>query len=68
MGAPHCFMCGLSGYRTCDLCGGVVFDPVDGQVDVCGDCLPVRPARMSGAPKAPRHRDLPGAATGGRSH
>ena len=40
MGEPHCAICALMGYRTCNLCGGgiVVFPhPLLG--DVCEFCL-----------------------------
>ncbi len=57
-----CDFCRLLGYRSCDVCGGVVLSST---LDVCGYC--VRPAGGAGATKSPLHCELPDGSTGGPS-
>lgn len=44
MGKADCDICESLGYRSCDVCSGVVFDPVEGRgpygrgADLCGYC------------------------------
>jgi hypothetical protein len=38
MAAADCDMCKALGYRSCDLCGGVVIKPHRLVGDVCGYC------------------------------
>ena len=39
MAAPDCGICADLGYRSCDVCGGVVFDvDQDAPLDLCGGC------------------------------
>jgi len=45
MGDPDCFMCAVAGFRTCDACGGIVFDPrddPDGE-ELCAECVQLLP-------------------------
>jgi hypothetical protein len=40
MAMADCLVCEGAGYRSCDRCGGIVFDPVAGAVsDLCGSCV-----------------------------
>jgi hypothetical protein len=38
MAEAHCGICAAVGYRTCDLCAGIVFNPVDWARDLCQNC------------------------------
>lgn len=39
MSAPDCSTCALAGYRSCDRCGGVVFEPsAFTRGDLCQEC------------------------------
>lgn len=38
MASPHCGICEYMGYRSCDLCGQIVFSVVAGQPELCQFC------------------------------
>lgn len=39
MSEADCPICEYLGYRTCDRCGGIIFEPEDGHdEDLCPDC------------------------------
>ena len=42
MAEPDCNICRDFGYRTCDLCGGIVFLPSVAEPDTCLACLQER--------------------------
>ncbi len=45
MGEPHCQLCAMAGYRTCDACAAIIFDPVDGLdgEELCDECAELLP-------------------------
>lgn len=48
MADADCEMCEVMGYRTCDVCGGVVFIKMFNQLDLCYECR-INAAGSSGA-------------------
>jgi hypothetical protein len=43
MAEPHCAICDLMGYSTCDICGGVCFTRDPSGIDVCAYCVESSP-------------------------